>query len=303
MPRAKANPDVIDLTLDDEEPQPRGTPPKRRRGKNAPGAAEPAAPTGEQGDGSDTEAGPSRPKKKRGNKADTAPAEKRVDASGRQVRFAPKPSIKTQERMARTAPGSGHSMFLIDRKTIAPLCSPGGGCEEYAVLGATGNVYRVKIGRHLGCSCPDSQKGNVCKHQLFIMLRVLKLPPTNPVVWQRALLPSEADAALSSSPAVGGGDGVLASAAVVDRYNQLSGTGGGAPHRAPIQAGEEVSFDLHSNYIYWQQCSCSCGLCQGTTLPLFLLFAHAVRNLWRRAAYERRGVCGKGHLLQRRLRQ
>jgi hypothetical protein len=52
-------------------------------------------------------------------------------------------------------------------------------------------VYTVKISRYLHCDCPDHAKGNLCKHILFVMLRVLKLSHDNPLVWQRALLTKE----------------------------------------------------------------------------------------------------------------
>lgn len=122
-------------------------------------------------------------------------------------------------------------------------------------------MYTVTVGRHPGCTCPDAQKGHVCKHYLFVQarerrfaaspdflpnhewppmrhekadalvpacscsfrllafpepflcghpfaapvcnlpyhalpavqLRVLRLPRDDPLVWQTALLPSEAD--------------------------------------------------------------------------------------------------------------
>ena len=46
--------------------------------------------------------------------------------------------------------------------------------RKYAVLGSTGNVYTVKVGPLVSCDCPDAAKGNVCKHQLFVMLKVLR---------------------------------------------------------------------------------------------------------------------------------
>jgi uncharacterized Zn finger protein len=52
-------------------------------------------------------------------------------------------------------------------------------------------VYTVKISRHPNCTCPDHDKGNLCKHILFVMLRVLKLATNNPLVWQKALLTKE----------------------------------------------------------------------------------------------------------------
>jgi uncharacterized Zn finger protein len=52
-------------------------------------------------------------------------------------------------------------------------------------------VYDVTISRRPHCSCPDHANGNLCKHILFVMLRVLKLSTTNPLVWQKALLTKE----------------------------------------------------------------------------------------------------------------
>jgi uncharacterized Zn finger protein len=59
------------------------------------------------------------------------------------------------------------------------------------VLGATRNVYTVTVGRVPSCTCPDAAKGNLCKHILFVLMRVLKLRRDNPLVWQKALLKSE----------------------------------------------------------------------------------------------------------------
>lgn len=52
-------------------------------------------------------------------------------------------------------------------------------------------VYTVTISKHPKCTCPDFGNGNVCKHVLFVLTRVLGLRPTNPLVWQRGLLKSE----------------------------------------------------------------------------------------------------------------
>ncbi|CAI5508726.1 unnamed protein product, partial [Closterium sp. Naga37s-1] len=50
----------------------------------------------------------------------------------------------------------------------APPCS----CN-FHVLGATGNVYTVTISQQPSCTCPDYGNGNLCKHVLFVLLRVL----------------------------------------------------------------------------------------------------------------------------------
>ena len=52
-------------------------------------------------------------------------------------------------------------------------------------------VYKVTVSQQPTCTCPDAGKGNICKHLLFVMLRVLHLDNRDPVIWQRGLLSSE----------------------------------------------------------------------------------------------------------------
>ena len=52
-------------------------------------------------------------------------------------------------------------------------------------------MYDVTVSRHPRCSCPDNLKGNLCKHILFVMIRVLGLAEDNVLIWQRALLSTE----------------------------------------------------------------------------------------------------------------
>jgi len=61
----------------------------------------------------------------------------------------------------------------------------------FTVLGSTGNVYRVTIGRLVQCTCPDHQKGNICKHIIFVMVRVLKQSRMSSLIIQAALLSTE----------------------------------------------------------------------------------------------------------------
>lgn len=44
-----------------------------------------------------------------------------------------------------------------------------GGTEEcpefsFGIVGSTGNIYNVVIGKEPVCNCPDGRKGNQCKH-------------------------------------------------------------------------------------------------------------------------------------------
>ena len=123
---------------------------------------------------------------------------------------------------------SGHRLFLMNRRMTSQMTSDTGPSEEFTVLGATANgqpcyaglslhvqlmqllcallncaqtsrdgcfaaVYSVSVGKHPNCTCPDFEKGNVCKHYLFVMLRVLRLDEDDPLVWQKALLKREVD--------------------------------------------------------------------------------------------------------------
>eukprot|EP00775_Hariotina_reticulata_P009934 gene9934-10089_t len=128
------------------------------------------------------------PKKQKQKKQ---PEEKRTDEAGRTVRFSAQPSQAVYTRIQRALPGSAHRMFLISTKELAASGAEGGRSQEFTVLGATGNVYTVVVGRHPHCTCPDHARGNLCKHILFVMLRVLKLNINNPLVWQKALLTKE----------------------------------------------------------------------------------------------------------------
>lgn len=79
----------------------------------------------------------------------------------------------------------------------SPMTSENGPVEDFSVLGATANVYSVTVGKHPNCTCPDFQRGNLCKHYLFVMLRVLRLDRSDPLVWQKALLKAEVHVTLS----------------------------------------------------------------------------------------------------------
>ncbi|KAI8921619.1 hypothetical protein BC831DRAFT_476341 [Entophlyctis helioformis] len=85
-------------------------------------------------------------------------------------------------------------MFLISRETVSPHHA------NFNVLGSTGNVYSVRIAHTVDCNCPDSNKGNLCKHVLFVMLKVLRCPRDDVRVFQRALLSSELEDLFANAP-------------------------------------------------------------------------------------------------------
>lgn len=53
-----------------------------------------------------------------------------------------------------------------------------------------GNVYTVVVGPVPSCDCPDHLRGNLCKHILFIYLKVLKVKKPH-LLYQTSLLSSE----------------------------------------------------------------------------------------------------------------
>ncbi|DBB06531.1 TPA: hypothetical protein ACH3X1_012076 [Trebouxia sp. C0004] len=181
--------------------------------------------------------------------------QKRVDQCGRTVRYSSNAPQQTKERMARAMPNSGHRLFLLDRTLVSSMTSENGPAEEFTVLGATANVYSVSVGKHPSCSCPDFQKGNLCKHYLFIMLRVLRLDRSDPLVWQKALLKSEAEQVLGGTRSTRADTEVLADQSVISHYRRLTGkdaasssAGAAGPHdpaskQRPIEGECAICYD------------------------------------------------------------
>ncbi|KAL2544905.1 SWIM zinc finger family protein/mitogen-activated protein kinase kinase kinase (MAPKKK)-related [Forsythia ovata] len=65
----------------------------------------------------------------------------------------------------------------------------------FFVLGATGNVYTVNLSTVLSCTCPD--RTVPCKHILFVMIRVLRIPLDDSCLRRRSLRPCQLHRLLS----------------------------------------------------------------------------------------------------------
>ena len=92
----------------------------------------------------------SRPKKAKGE-------EKRLK------RFRSHPPGSYIERLDRAR---SQRMFLIDRERKTG--NDGTQEEVFDLAGSTGNVYTVTIGKLPKCTCPDNEKGNQCKHIIYV---------------------------------------------------------------------------------------------------------------------------------------
>jgi hypothetical protein len=79
-------------------------------------------------------------------------------------------------------------LYLMDEKDNSV---PDSLARVYTVLGSTGNVYDVTVQKFPNCTCPDAERGNLCKHILFVFLKVLRLDRHSPLIYQTALLQSE----------------------------------------------------------------------------------------------------------------
>jgi hypothetical protein len=92
-------------------------------------------------------------------------------------------STSTQQRIDRA---KTQRMYLVRCGTIQDDFQ----CD-FVVLGSTGNVYDVKVGPIPDCTCPDHRKGNLCKHVLFVLLKVMALDEHSHLIYQAAWTPSE----------------------------------------------------------------------------------------------------------------
>lgn len=70
--------------------------------------------------------------------------------------------------------------------------------EQVELTGSTGNIYIVTIAHQPTCNCPHGAEGNQCKHQLYVLARVLHAKYE--YVYQLALLSSELEEIFVNAP-------------------------------------------------------------------------------------------------------
>ncbi|RHZ59324.1 hypothetical protein Glove_364g8 [Diversispora epigaea] len=128
----------------------------------------------------------------------------------RLARFRTTCSSATKDRIGRAV---SQRMYMIDRTEINDLH------QEFTVLGSIGNVYTVVITKVPSCSCPDFQKGNLCKHVLFIYLKVLRVDRQSNLIYQKALLSDELKSIFDNAAP---DPTVLASKKVQEQYAAIS---------------------------------------------------------------------------------
>lgn len=103
----------------------------------------------------------------------SSPVKKKLAPKGskndekRLLRFRPHPPQSYLERLDRVRT---QRMYLIDRNWNTS--EDGTHKEEvFDIAGTTGNIYQVTISKVPDCNCPDSRKGNQCKHIIYVGAR------------------------------------------------------------------------------------------------------------------------------------
>ncbi|KAL7539717.1 hypothetical protein ACHAXR_009524 [Thalassiosira sp. AJA248-18] len=112
----------------------------------------------------------------------------KVAKEKRLKRYRSSPTIKIRERIQRAV---RQRLFLVETSAPSICHHHGGPSITLTVLGSTGNIYEVTLSKVPRCSCPDAAKGNLCKHLLFVMLKVVGLAANSPLVYQSAYLTEE----------------------------------------------------------------------------------------------------------------
>ncbi|KAJ7732333.1 hypothetical protein DFH07DRAFT_906092 [Mycena maculata] len=108
--------------------------------------------------------------------------------------------------------------------------------EEFQVLGSTGNIYTVTIQHRPSCNCPDAQKGNHCKHILFIFFKVLQVTQASGLWYQKALLTTELETIFAQAPLA---PNALAHPRIREAYARATGkaTTSSQPPSTPEEGG------------------------------------------------------------------
>lgn len=136
-------------------------------------------------------------------------------------RFRSQCPAKLHDRLHRA---NTQRMYLINQSDSPS--SPG--CI-FSVLGSTGNVYEVRLQHVSTCSCPDfARQKDLCKHIIFVLIKVIGLSPDNPLAFQKAYLTSELEelSEMMRNRRVGGSrDSILANEEVRTSYTRMLASG------------------------------------------------------------------------------
>jgi Ring finger domain/SWIM zinc finger len=197
----------------------------------------------------------------------SAPAKKKKDApkeEKRLKRYRDSCPVALQERLERAAT---QRLYLIHQSEVPEnAISETNHTVDFTVLGSTGNVYKVQFRNVPTCNCPDFQRrADMCKHIMFILLKVMGLSASNPLSYQKAYLTSELEELYTILRTRRVGGSVLANAQVRAAARQPEGTvatvSDGVPRRVltPDDSDCPICFDT-----LWQEAASKLTYCRGT---------------------------------------
>ena len=160
---------------------------------------------------------PSQAKQSRKRKADSLPSSSNYPNTGKEVidltadsppKKRKKKSANEEKRLRRWrdhAPQSYQEireraltqrMFVLDRQRDAT--HPDHPVEVVSLAGTTGNVYTITVDKVPSCDCPHARKGNQCKHIIYVLSRVLRVPAH--LEYQLAFVSSELREIFAGAP-------------------------------------------------------------------------------------------------------
>jgi Ring finger domain/SWIM zinc finger len=169
------------------------------------------------------------PEGRKGSTEQPSPPEERLRS------FRSNPTHAIQDRIQRA---QEQTMFLISKDDDEPDRELK---WTFVVLGSTGNVYDVTIQRVPHCTCPDHAKGNLCKHILFVLLKVMRVPSTSPLIYQQAWIRSELEEMMEGMRIrFQQVSGVMANAAVQKSYKTMKGVDMDAPSQNDAEEDKKV---------------------------------------------------------------
>jgi hypothetical protein len=147
------------------------------------------------------------------------------------------PSQDTMDKIARAI---SQRMYLVSKSEKSSLE------KHFLVLERLGSGCVVAVRSTPTCTCSDFENGGLCKHMLFVYLKVLRVPPESELIHQTTLLNSELHDIFSKAPSP-------------THQPQNQGDGPGEVKRKPVQGLCPICYeDLSgSEAVVW--CELGCG--------------------------------------------
>mmetsp|Transcript_9202 Transcript_9202/g.13857 ORF Transcript_9202/g.13857 Transcript_9202/m.13857 type:complete len:446 (+) Transcript_9202:125-1462(+) len=98
----------------------------------------------------------------------------------------------------RIARALNHRLYLLEHRLVFNTT---GKCLEGTVQGAEGpnDQHRVTIGQRLSCTCDDCTAVRTCKHIIFVLIKVLRVPLDSPLIERMNLSRDDVDRIIQQS--------------------------------------------------------------------------------------------------------